>query len=80
MVQEENIPWQTRRARSLEILPSSGKGSDHPPRPVAELEREQNLPQARPDYVALASAIWKTREDVNDFEKHLREIRQADSA
>lgn len=57
-------------------IPSSGPGSDQPPKTIAELEREQNMPRERPDYCALASAIWETPEQVAEFEAYVREIRQ----
>ena len=68
-----------RVALGLEILPSSGAGSDVPPKSVEELEREQDLPEKRPDYVSLASAIWRTQEELVEFDDHLREMRRAQS-
>ena len=69
-----------RIAQSVEVLPSSGPGSDQPPKSIEELEREQNLPKERPDYAALASAIWETEADIESFEEHVRQIRQAETA
>jgi len=68
-----------RVARGVDILPSSGPGSDLPPKTVEDLEREQELPAKRPDYVALASAIWRTEKELTEFEEHLREIRHAET-
>jgi hypothetical protein len=70
----------SRVAREVEILPSSGPGSDRPPQSIEELEREQNLPKEPPDYQALASAIWETEAEVAEFEEHLREMRPAESS
>ncbi len=68
-----------RTARNVSVLPSSGPGSEQPPKSIAQLEREQRLPQTRPDYQTLASAIWETEEEVADFEEHLREVRRAET-
>jgi hypothetical protein len=67
-----------RSLRGIEVLPSAGSGSDQPPQSIEELEREQNMPKERPDYQALASAIWETEEQVAEFEEHLREMRPAE--
>jgi hypothetical protein len=67
----------SRTALDLSVLASSGRGSDRPPKSVEELEREQGLPKERPDYVALASAVWETSEDLADFERYVRELREA---
>ena len=48
-----------------------------PPKSIAELEREQGLAGVRPDYVALASAVWRTRAELREFQKHVRAIRRA---
>ena len=76
--QMEGDVTTNRLVRAIEILPSSGSGSDQPPKSIEELEREQNLPKERPDYQALASAIWETEEQVAEFEEHLREMRPAE--
>ena len=74
---EGDVP--TRRvAHDVDILPSSAPGSDVPPKSVEQLEGEQKLPTKRPDYVALASAIWRTDKELNEFETHLQEVRRAD--
>jgi len=78
--QVEGTVVSTRVARDLAILPTSGPGSDKPPKSLAELEREQNLPKERPDYVALASAIWETEADVSAFEEYLRTARHAEAS
>lgn len=70
----------SRVARSLAVLPSSGPGSDEPPKSVAQLAREQNLPKERPDYVALTSAIWGTEGEVARFQEQVREARRAPPA
>ncbi len=73
---EGDVP--TRRvAHDVDILPSSAPGSDVPPKSVEQLEGEQKLPTKRPDYVALASAIWRTDKELNEFETHLQEVRRA---
>ena len=65
-----------RVARAMDVLPSSGPGSDLPPKSIEELEREQDMPPERPDYVSLASAVWKTEKELAEFEAHLQEIRR----
>lgn len=52
--------------------------TDRTPRSIEALEREQGLPAERPDYAALASAVWRTPEELAEFEEHLREIRHAE--
>ena len=76
---EGNTPT-SRVARDLTILPSSAPQSDQPPRSIAELEREQQLPRERPDYVALASAVWETEAEIAEFERYVREMRRAETA
>lgn len=73
---EDEIPAR-RTARGLRLLPSAGSGSDRPPKSIEELAREQHMPKQRPDYRALASAVWQTAVEVDEFEKHVHEIRQA---
>lgn len=47
-----------------------------PPKSVEELAKEQGIDlDAKVDWVALATAVWPTQEDVEDFEQHLRDIR-----
>ena len=70
----------TRRvARSLVVLPTSGPGSDRPPKSIEELEHEQDLGGQQPDYVSLASAVWETEQELREFERHLQEIRRVDT-
>ena len=66
-----------RSVRGLEILPSSGAGSDKPPKSVEELEREQNLPTDRPDYSALAARIWSNEQEIEEFHQELKAMRRA---
>jgi len=68
-----------RVIHELSLLPSSGPGSDRPPMTIEQLVKDQNLPSERPDYVALASRIWETEDEIAEFDKHLAEIRRADS-
>lgn len=70
----------SRVARNIDILPSSGPGSDKPPKSVEELEREQNLPAERPDYALIASSIWESADDLIEFDEYIRQIRQASTA
>jgi hypothetical protein len=80
---EEEIEGQTptsRVARDVTVLPSSGSKSDKPTKSIAQLEREQNLPKERPDYVALASAIWETGAEIAEFERYVRELRRVETA
>ena len=76
----EGAVTSSRVARNVTVLPSSGPGSDKPPKSITELEREQDLPKERPDYQALASAIWETEEQVAEFAEHLAESRRAETA
>lgn len=69
----------SRVARGLSVLPTSGPGSDKPPKSIDQLVKEQNLPDKRPDYRALASAIWKTEEEVAEFQEHLNAMRVAET-
>lgn len=69
-----------RVAERLTLLPSSGLGIDKPPKTVHELAKEQGMPKDRPDYVALASRIWETTDDVSNFDQHLREIRSTEAS
>ena len=64
-----------RTAVNLHLLPSAGPGSSQPPKSIEELAREQFIPEQRPDYVALATAVWESEEDLADFESHLSQIR-----
>lgn len=70
---EEGGPTK-RTIQQLDIVQSE---TDDPPKTLSQLEEEQNLPVERPDYVRLASAVWKTQEDVEHFNIHVREIRRA---
>ncbi len=53
--------------------------SDQPSKSIHELAAEQVLPVERPDYVALASAVWRTKPQLAEFEEHLRQIRHAEA-
>jgi hypothetical protein len=65
-----------RVARGMDVLPSSDPGSDVPAKSIEELEREQDMPPERPDYVSLASAVWTTEKELAEFQAYLLEIRQ----
>lgn len=69
----------SRVASDLTVLPTSGPGSDQPPKSISELETEQRVPSEPPDYVALASSVWNTEEDIAEFEQYVRESRRAES-
>ena len=82
IVVEEELEGEvtiSRIAQGVEVLPSSGQGSDQPPTSFEDLERAQSLPKKRPDYVALASAIWETEAELESFQEHVRQIRQANT-
>jgi hypothetical protein len=67
----------TRRSvRSISVLPSSGPGSEFPPKTVDELANEQGVSGKRPDYVALASEIWTDEKELAEFLQHLQVIRR----
>ena len=67
----------SRTATRLRVLPSSGDGSDKPPKSIQQLAQEQGMPELRPDYGALASAIWESEEDLVEFDEYLRQLRGA---
>ncbi len=64
---------QKRIVHDISVVPS-GVVTAQPPS-IAELEREQGLSKRRPDYVALASRVWRTKKELANFEEHLRLIR-----
>ncbi len=66
-----------RRILGIEILPSSGPGSDRPPKSVEDLAREQNLPSERPDYSDLAGEIWSNEREIEEFHQELKAMRRA---
>jgi hypothetical protein len=65
-----------RTAVALHLLPTSGQGSDKPPKPIHELAQEQGLADIRPEYERLATLIWQTEADVEEFQRYLQQIRQ----
>lgn len=75
---EGEIPVR-RTVFDLTILPSSGPGRDQPPRSIQDLQQEQQLPSETPDYIALASAIWRTDSELAEFLEHLGEIRNVEA-
>ena len=58
---------RARLYRGLTVIP--------PPKTVEELAKEQGLWGKTFDYGALATAVWPTKKDVEEFEQHLRDIR-----
>jgi hypothetical protein len=46
-----------------------------PPKTVEDLAREQGLRGKKFDYAALATAVWPTKKDVEEFELFLEDIR-----
>lgn len=74
----EGTVISSRLARGLLVLPTSGPGSDKPPKSIDQLVEEQDLPDKRPDYRALASAIWETEEEVTEFQELLNAMRVAE--
>jgi hypothetical protein len=67
----------SRTAVDLQVLPSSGPGSAKPPKSVEELAREQGMPATRPDYVALASNVWTSDDELAEFAEYLHQIRRS---
>ena len=47
-----------------------------PPKSVEQLEREQGLVGIWPDYGEIASGIWRTKEELREFELMLKSIRR----
>jgi hypothetical protein len=69
-----------RTAVDLLLLPSSGIGSDVPPKSIEELAAEQGLSNASPNYRALADAVWTTKEELAEFDEYLKQVRRPASA
>jgi hypothetical protein len=67
-----------RVVESVRILPSSQEPTDIPPKTLDEIEAELKLPP-KPNYLALATGVWRTANEVDAFEKHVSEIRQTAS-
>lgn len=67
-----------RTVLGLAVLPSSGAGSDQPPRTIGDLEEEQGLAGERPDYAALASEVWPDEDALEGFLEKLREMRRVE--
>jgi hypothetical protein len=65
----------SRTATRLTVLQSSGDGSDKPPKSIQQLAQEQGMPEQRPDYLALTSAVWEKEEDLVEFDEYLRQLR-----
>lgn len=42
---------------------------------LLRLRAEQALPLDRPDYAAIASGVWRTQEELADFEEQLGRLR-----
>ena len=45
-------------------------------RTIAQLRRDQGIPKELPDYFELASQIWRTKEEVADFDRFMKTIRR----
>ncbi len=57
--------------------PTGRDDMSRPPKTIQQLEREQGLEGPPPDYVALASSVWRTKDELRDFQRHLKAIRRA---
>ena len=64
-----------RVVESVRILPAAEEPSDVPPRTLDEIEAELNLPP-NPNYLALATAVWRSTAEVDEFVEHVSEIRR----
>ena len=72
----ETFEEQTAPRRTVERITVLADASAYdPPRTLEEIERELKLPQ-NPDYVALATAVWRTRDELHEFVDRVREIRR----
>ncbi len=69
----------SRMVESVRILPAADIPSDVPPKTLDEIEAELDLPP-KPNYLALATAVWRNAEEVDDFLVHVRQIRRPASA
>jgi hypothetical protein len=63
-----------RMAVSVQLLPASS-GSDKPPKGIDQLEREQNATVEHPDYSILATSVWETEDDFEEFDEYLKKLR-----
>ncbi len=70
----------SRLAVNMAILPSSGAGSEKPPKSIDELAREQNLADIHPDYQALTTAVWENQDQISEFGEYLQQVRQTTPA
>jgi hypothetical protein len=72
----ETLHEQAAPRRTVERITVLGDASAYePPRTLEEIERELKLPE-NPNYVALATAVWRTRDELHEFVEHVREIRR----
>ena len=46
-----------------------------PPKSIEQLRQEQGIPDQPPDYVELASAVWRTKKELRDFQRHIKGMR-----
>jgi hypothetical protein len=67
-----------RVVESVRILPAAEEPSDVPPKTLDEIEAELGLPP-KPNYVALATAVWRNATEVDEFVRHVSEIRRTAS-
>lgn len=68
----------TRTVESVRILPLAEEPSDVPPRTLDEIEAKLRLPP-KPNYLALATAVWRNATEVDELVKHVSEIRRTAS-
>lgn len=67
-----------RTIRRIELLSLVAEGPVNPPKSARELALEQGIfLRGRPDWRALASNIWRTREEVADAEEYFQAARRA---
>ncbi len=64
-----------RMVESARALPDMEEPNDIPPRTLDEIETDLKLPR-RVNYEALATAVWRTPEEVEEFMSHVSEIRR----
>jgi len=77
-VEEEMMGDASARRVATEIsVLSSFPGAAAAPKSLVELMREQHLPKDRPDYRELATAVWQTKAELDEFEQFLRASRAA---
>lgn len=78
-VEEEVLGGVSSRpvAKSIHVILSDVARTGIPSKSIVALMTEQNLPTETPNYQDLASEVWSTEAELNEFESYLRSNRRA---